>query len=112
MADPSAQLITKRADLSFNITERANAEVIWREIATFMLPNASSFIITGSRGQGGTGGITTTTRLFDGTAIRANRELVIVRDFLAPMWTPADVAACSASNPRIEATGFLCRKYF
>ncbi len=80
MADPSAQLITKRADLAFNITERANAEVIWREIATFMLPNASSFIITGSRGQGGTGGITTTTRLFDGTAIRANRDLASAID--------------------------------
>jgi len=80
MADPTAQLITKRADLAFNITERANAEVIWREIATFMLPNASSFIITGSRGQGGTGGITTTTRLFDGTAIRANRDLASAID--------------------------------
>lgn len=75
MTDPTASQIIKRADIAFNTTERSNAEVAWRDIATFMLPNDSSFIITGSRGQGGTGGIKTTQRIFDGTAIQATRDL-------------------------------------
>lgn len=80
MTDPTAGQIIKRSDIAFNTTERANAEVSWREIATFMLPNDSAFIITGSQGYGGTGGIQTTQRVFDGTAIRATRDLASAID--------------------------------
>ena len=80
MPDPTAGQIVKRSDTAFSVDERANAEILWREIAAFMLPNASDFITSGSYGQGGTGGLKTTERIFDGTAILANRDLASAID--------------------------------
>ena len=72
--------ILRRSDTAFSNTERVNAEILWRELATFILPNSSAFITTGSQGISGTGGIDTTVRLFDGTAIRANEDLASAID--------------------------------
>lgn len=80
MSHLTSKQVISRSDRAFNTTERANAEVAWREIATFMLPNLSAFMITGSQGQGGTGGIDTTVRVFDGTAIMATRDLASAID--------------------------------
>ena len=75
MADPKPEELVRRADLAFVDIERTNIETLWRELAEYIIPNSSAFFMTGSFGQGGTPGLKTTQRIFDGVAYRANRDL-------------------------------------
>ncbi len=80
MTDPTAQQIRQRSDQAFSATERVNAEVLWRQNATFMIPNQSAFLLTGSFGLGGTPQFKTTQRIFDSTAVQANLDLAAALD--------------------------------
>lgn len=80
MPDPSAKTIISQSDMAFAASERANAEILWRQNATFMIPNQSGFLLTGSFGQGGTPQFKTTQRIFDSTAVQANLDLASALD--------------------------------
>lgn len=80
MSDPTSKEIIQRADQAFSSTERVNAEVLWRQNATLMIPNQSAFLLTGSFGLGGTPQFKTTQRIFDATAVQANLDLAAALD--------------------------------
>ena len=78
----NAEQLLKRVDKLFNTVERKNSEASWELISEFMLPNQSGLFTggthTGSNVDtvgGSTPGTKKTARLFDSTAIQANRDL-------------------------------------
>lgn len=76
-----AKALINKSERLFNSTERKNAEVQWRLISEFMLPNQSGlFLSTSNADRQSLNGISTpgakkTERLYDSTAVQANRDL-------------------------------------
>lgn len=70
-----------KSERLFNSTERKNAEVQWRLISEFILPNQSGHFLSTSNAERNslngvaTPGAKTTDRLMDSTAVMSNRDL-------------------------------------